>query len=345
MEIKKKYPGKRMSQIVHEGALNDVEVDLNAKIKRDGYVVLHYNGNIKFVLEKGYNTAVKSIVNCAVNDIAKKVIKTDSEGMIFGITSKGNAITFPVSALGEDKWKSKGMGINKIAKVDSDDKLLAIFTSDELKGKKLFIVTSMGMAKYIEVDEFTLDKKSLASAMAFKDEEDFIVAVEAVQPPEVDDGTRDARGYVLSISAEGMVLNSYDDIPTQGKKASGVKLMRLDDKDRIIFASHNDGSGEVVSLSDSGYAKRVILGCIEPRMRMSKGVKLSDSKSGECVYADLVTVPYDVAVIFPGGAVRSVNTEDIPIDERTNKGKNIIKAIAKDLNVMTVGDAKRHNII
>ena len=150
LEIKKKYPGKRMSQIVHEGALNDVEVDLNAKIKRDGYVVLHYNGNIKFVLEKGYNTAVKSIVNCAVNDIAKKVIKTDSEGMIFGITSKGNAITFPVSALGEDKWKSKGMGINKIAKVDSDDKLLAIFTSDELKGKKLFIVTSMGMAKYIE---------------------------------------------------------------------------------------------------------------------------------------------------------------------------------------------------
>lgn len=345
LEIKKKYPGKRMSQIVHEGALNDVEVDLNAKIKRDGYVVLHYNGNIKFVLEKGYNTAVKSIVNCAVNDIAKKVIKTDSEGMIFGITSKGNAITFPVSALGEDKWKSKGMGINKIAKVDSDDKLLAIFTSEELKGKKLFIVTSMGMAKYIEVDEFTLDKKSLASAMAFKDEDDFIVAVEAVQPPEVDDGTRDARGYVLSISAEGMVLNSYDDIPTQGKKASGVKLMRLDDKDRIIFASHNDGSGEVVSLSDSGYAKRVILGCIEPRMRMSKGVKLSDSKSGECVYADLVTVPYDVAVIFPGGAVRSVNTEDIPIDERTNKGKNIIKAIGKDLNVMTVGDAKRHNII
>ena len=66
------------------------------------------------------------------------------------------------------------MGINKIAKVDSDDKLLAIFTSDELKGKKLFIVTSMGMAKYIEVDEFTLDKKSLASAMAFKDEDDFM---------------------------------------------------------------------------------------------------------------------------------------------------------------------------
>lgn len=345
LEIKKKYPEKRMTQIVKEDALNDVEVDLNAKIKRDGFVVLHYNGNVKFVLEKGYNAAVKSIVNCSTNDIAKKVIKSDSESFLFGITSKGNAVTFPVSALGDDKWKSRGMGINKIAKVDSDDKLLNIFSPSELEGKKLLIVTSLGMAKYVDISEFSLDRKSLATAMTFKDGDDFVVGASVVEPPEFDDGTRESRGFVLSISADGMVLNSYDDIPTQGKKASGVKLMRLDDKDRIIFAQHNDGSGEVVSVSDSGYAKRVILGCLEPRMRMSKGVKLSDSKSGECIYADLVTIPYDFAVIFPGGEVRSINTEQIPIDDRANKGKNIIKSIAKDKNVMTIGDAKRHNII
>lgn len=344
LEIKKKYPDKRLTKIVHESSLNEVEVDLNAKIKRDGFVILHYNGNVKFVLEKGYNTAVKSIVNCGANDIAKKVIKSDNESLLFGITSKGNAITFQVSALGEDKWKSRGVGINKIAKVDSDDKLLEIFTEKELTGKKLLIVTSMGMAKYLDMSEFTFDKKSLTTAMTFKDEDDFVVSISAVAPPEFDDGTREARGFVLSISAEGMVLNSYDDVPTQGKKASGVKLMKLDEKDRIIFAQHNDGSGEVLSVSDSGYAKRVILGCIEPRMRMSKGVKLSDSKAGECIYADLVTIPYDFALIFPGGEVRSINTEQIPIDERTNKGKNIIKSVAKDKNVMTIGDAKRHNI-
>ncbi len=345
LEINKKYKQPRQSQIIHESAIADVEVDLNAKIKKDGYVVLHYNGNIKFVLDKGYNLASKSIVNCNAQDIAKKVIKTDSEGMLFGITSKGNAVTFPVAALGDDKWKSRGMGINKIAKADSDDVLLEIFKPEDIKGKKILLVTAMGMAKYADMSEFTFDKKSQTTAMSFKDEDDVIVSVSAVAPPEVDDGTRDARGYILSITADGMMLNSYDDIPTQGKKASGVKLMRLEDKDRIIFAAHNDGSGEVISVVDSGYAKRVILGCIEPRMRMSKGVRLNDSKLGECVYADIVTMPYDFALILPGGEVKSINTEQIGIEDRANKGKNILKTVSKDKNVLTIGGAKKHNII
>ena len=71
LEIKKKYPTPRLSEIVHESMIADVEVDLNAKIKKDGYVVLHYNGNVKFVLDKGYNLASKSIVNCNPQDLPK----------------------------------------------------------------------------------------------------------------------------------------------------------------------------------------------------------------------------------------------------------------------------------
>ncbi|MDE7080000.1 MAG: hypothetical protein K2O95_07795, partial [Clostridia bacterium] len=325
--------------------ITDTNIDLNAKIKREGFLVLNYNGNVKFVPEKGYNQASKSIVNCNLQDLAKKVVKTDSESLVFGITVKGNAITFPISAFGDDKWKSKGIGINKIAKVDSDDILLNIFTPAELKGKKILIVTAMGMAKYVDISEFSLDKKSQTTAMTFKDEDDQIVSVTAVAPPEIDDGTREARGFILAISADGMSLNCYDDVPTQGKKASGVKLMRLDDADKIIFAQHNDGNGEIVTILDNGSAKRVILGCIDPKMRMSKGIKLNDSKLGVCIFTDIVTEPYDIAVILPNGEVKSVNTEQISIEDRTNKGKNLIKIISKDKNVLTIGTARKHNIL
>lgn len=345
LEIKKKYPTPRLSEIVHESMIADVEVDLNAKIKKDGYVVLHYNGNVKFVLDKGYNLASKSIVNCNPQDLSKKVIKTDSEGMLFGITVKGNAVTFPVSALGEDKWKSRGMSVNKFAKVDSDDVFVQIFDEKEVKDKKMLIVTRMGMAKYVDLEEFTFDKKSLTTAMTFKDEDDRITAVELVTPPQVDDGTREARGYILSVTQNGMALVSYDDIPTQGRKAGGVKLMRFDDDDSLLFATHTDGNGEIISVLDSGYAKRVILGTIEPRMRMAKGNKIFDTKAGECVFIDVVTEPYDFAVVLPNGEVKSVNTEQIGIEDRANKGKNIIKIVSKDKNILTIGDCKRHNII
>lgn len=345
LEIKKKYPTPRLSEIVHESMIADVEVDLNAKIKKDGYVVLHYNGNVKFVLDKGYNLASKSIVNCNPQDLSKKVVKTDSEGMLFGITVKGNAVTFPVSALGEDKWKSRGMSVNKFAKVDSDDVFVQIFDEKEVKDKKMLIVTRMGMAKYVDLEEFTFDKKSLTTAMTFKDEDDRIAAVELVTPPQVDDGTREARGYILSVTQNGMALVSYDDIPTQGRKAGGVKLMRFDDDDSLLFATHTDGNGEIISVLDSGYAKRVILGTIEPRMRMAKGNKIFDTKAGECVFIDVVTEPYDFAVVLPNGEVKSVNTEQIGIEDRANKGKNIIKIVSKDKNILTIGDCKRHNII
>ena len=345
LEIKKKYPTPRLSEIVHESMIADVEVDLNAKIKKDGYVVLHYNGNVKFVLDKGYNLASKSIVNCNPQDLSKKVIKTDSEGMLFGITVKGNAVTFPVSALGEDKWKSRGMSVNKFAKVDSDDVFVQIFDEKEVKDKKMLIVTRMGMAKYVDLEEFTFDKKSLTTAMTFKDEDDRIAAVELVTPPQVDDGTREARGYILSVTQNGMALVSYDDIPTQGRKAGGVKLMRFDDDDSLLFATHTDGNGEIISVLDSGYAKRVILGTIEPRMRMAKGNKIFDTKAGECVFIDVVTEPYDFAVVLPNGEVKSVNTEQVGIEDRANKGKNIIKIVSKDKNILTIGDCKRHNII
>lgn len=345
LEIKKKYPTPRLSEIVHESMIADVEVDLNAKIKKDGYVVLHYNGNVKFVLDKGYNLASKSIVNCNPQDLSKKVIKTDSEGILFGITVKGNAVTFPVSALGEDKWKSRGMSVNKFAKVDSDDVFVQIFDEKEVKDKKMLIVTRMGMAKYVDLEEFTFDKKSLTTAMTFKDEDDRIAAVELVTPPQVDDGTREARGYILSVTQNGMALVSYDDIPTQGRKAGGVKLMRFDDDDSLLFATHTDGNGEIISVLDSGFAKRVILGTIEPRMRMAKGNKIFDTKAGECVFIDVVTEPYDFAVVLPNGEVKSVNTEQIGIEDRANKGKNIIKIVSKDKNILTIGDCKRHNII
>ncbi|MDE6189608.1 MAG: DNA topoisomerase 4 subunit A [Clostridia bacterium] len=345
LEMKKKYSQPRQSKIIHESKLGDVEVDLNAKIKREGYIILHYNGNLKFVLDKAYNLATKSIANCNAQDLAKKVIKTDSDSLLFGITNKGNAITFPISTFGDDKWKSKGIGVNKIAKADSDEVLLNVFDLKELKGKKILIVTAMGMAKYVEVSEFALDKKSQTTAMTFKEEDDYIISVNAVAPPTVDDGSREARGFILAITADGMTLNCYDDVPTQGKKASGVRLMRLDDKDKIIFAEHNDGNGEIVSILDNGLAKRVILGCIDPKMRMAKGVKLNDAKTGNCIFADIVTEPYDIAVVLPNGEVKSINTEQIAIEERTNKGKNLIKSISKDKNVLTIGVARKHNII
>ena len=94
-------------------------------------------------------------------------------------------------------------------------------------------------------------------------------------------------------------------------------------------------------VQENGYAKRVILAEIDPGRRYRKGVKLFDEKA-PAVYVGLVTMPYDFCIIDGEGKTYRVNTEDLPIDDRANKGKNILKSLkfpdkkvsgAKDNNI------------
>ena len=154
--------------------------------------------------------------------------------------------------------------------------------------------------------------------------------------------------YILFVTKKGMVLNAEADIPCQGKKASGVKGIQLADGDEVLFAAQHDCEGEIVVVTDVGFAKRVVLSSIEPMKRYRKGVTLNDDKkTGSIVFVDTVTMPYDFALQLVDGECLSVNTDDIDITDRTNKGKNVLKEACRkggsNLS-MVIADCKRHNI-
>lgn len=83
-------------------------------------------------------------------------------------------------------------------------------------------------------------------------------------------------------------------------------------------------------MTDNGYAKRVVLSSIEPMKRYRKGVTLSDpAKNGAIVFVDTVTMPYDFAVALVDGECVPVNTEDVPISDRTKKASTCSKRRAE----------------
>ncbi|MBO7244333.1 MAG: hypothetical protein J6V53_03515 [Alphaproteobacteria bacterium] len=54
------------------------------------------------------------------------------------------------------------------------------------------------------------------------------------------------------------------------------------------------------------------------------GVKIAElGKGGKVVFASFVKEPYDIAVIDTFGVAFTVNTEDLSIEGRTNKGKTL----------------------
>ncbi|MDD7351496.1 MAG: DNA topoisomerase 4 subunit A [Clostridia bacterium] len=336
-EIKKKYNEPRKSTIVAEHETISSDIDLSKiKLERKGFIVLGYEGEMRFLTEKSYAMASKSIVNCTAPNLARQVLPCTNDGNILGFTDKGNCVVFSLDDLPDDKWKSKGTAISKISKADSDEKLVAIFNPKDIKGKELYMMTKNGMVKRTAGDEFSADKKMLAPAIVLKDG-DVLRWVEI---------KREDSGFIFFATEQGMALNAQsDDIPLQGRKASGVRGVMLGEGDSVVYASQNDGAGEIVVIMENGLCKRIILPEIEPTKRFRKGVKLFDNSVGSAVFVGLVTYPYDIALVGMNKECVAINTEDIPIDKRTSKGKNILKLKAKEIGAMIVIDsARKHNI-
>ena len=339
LEIKRRYSDKRRSEIVSPDKVAIATIDPNAKIERSGVLVLTQGGYLKFMGEKNYRLASKSVVNCSSADLVRQVLKCDNSANLIGFTRKGLAVVFSVDSLGDDKWKSKGLPISKIAKADSDDRVLFVATPAMLEGKELCFFTRDGMVKKSEASEYGMEKKSVYPALVFKNDGDEVVNVEIVDPE---------NEFLLFVTEQGMVLNAESDIPQQGRKASGVRGIQLAEGDKVICAASHSNVGEIVVMNEGGVAKRVVVSSIEPTMRYRKGVQLSDvSKSGAIVFVDMVTMPYDFAIELVDGSCVPVNTEDVPIVDRTKKGVNVLKDACKNngsnLDMVAVS-VKRHNI-
>lgn len=314
LEIKKKYGDSRRARIVSAKDAQVQTVDLNAKIERSGYLVLTRSGALKFLSSRAYQMANKDIASCLESDLARRVVACDNNANLIGFTAKGNAVVFNVDSLDDDKWKSKGVSVSKIAKIDSDDELIEIMTQEQIAGKELYFYTVGGMVKKSSAEEYRTDKKTVYPAIVLKEGDRLLKA-------EVVDGECET---ILFVTRKGMALNARADIPQQGRKASGVKGIMLTEYDTVIYAAQNAGAGEIVVVNASGCARRVLLPDIDPCRRYCKGEKLNDSvKQGELAYVGIVTQPFDLALMIGEDKTEALNTEAIPIADKTAKGKKI----------------------
>ena len=335
LDIKKRFATPRMTKIINEEDIKIKTQEVIEAVSYKGYLILNQNGNLKFLNEKAHNMSSKGIVNNDASTFVKKTLYVESQSKVIGFTKKGMAVVFTVADVQDDKWKSRGTSISKLGKVDPDDDLITIMSPKELKNNDLFFVTKQGMIKRTESKEFILDKKSTTPAIILKDD-DVLVNVQAASPD---------TENILFVTQLGNVLNAFNDVAAQGKKATGVKGIKLEPKDYVAYMAMNNQEGEILVVLRNGYAKRVILATIDPKNRYGKGVTLFDAKKvKDLMMVSLVKEPFDFAIAMESGNSYSVNTEDIEIADRTSKGKNIFK-VAKIKDDSEIKIVCEHNAI
>lgn len=333
-EVRRKYKRARRSQLIMNGIeveKNDFdEVDLDYVEERKGIAVLTRAQNIKFMSNKAFNAGGINVNDASLNDIAAQYIPCDNSRPIYGFTNLGNTVRIDVNALSDDKWRNKGTALNKVAKLAKNEKVLALFNADTLEKNRLVFYTSNGMIKCSDGKEYLIEK-DVFQAITLKNEGEEVIGVEVKE----DDKN------IFMATADGVCCNMESDIPTYSRRSAGVIGIQLNDGDKVICARQLNDEGEIVCVTDKGYAKRIIVANLKISKRNRKGIKLQDlnEKSGmSLVMVNYVRMPYDIALVTSDNSIIALNTEDISIENTLSKGKLVVPK-----NIVLI-NAFKHNI-
>ena len=128
------------------------------------------------------------------------------------------------------------------------------------------------------------------------------------------------------ITNVGNVLNATTgDVPVQGRIASGVKGMQMDETAWLAGICTAENTGYAVIVTNQGNAKKVAMKEIDKMVRYRKGLAIATgmAKGEEIVFATFARPGDDLVVKTERGELLARNVDKIPTVTRVGKMKNI----------------------
>lgn len=326
LEIKKEQNSARMSVIVSsedEAEKYQAPTAAEAVPYRDGVICLNSDGLLRFMSQKSFSTAQKDFASIDKEALPVQSLSVNNKGNLYAFTNLGNLVKIDVTTLPEKRFKEKAYKVGTLNQdVKTGESVVKLIFFDGAPVGELIMFTKQGVVKRVDLGEFTETNKSYLQAIIVADGDE-LINVEVVN----DDLS------VMEVSTDGQVLlYSAVEVPIQGRKAAGVKGMKLNDGASIAFGGQVEEEGEIVVATNNGYLKRVITSTIDVSSRYLKGVKLVELEKSVVKYIATVKMPYDL-VFVAGAETRVINTDDIRLDTRTTKGKQIFKTAPIELVV------------
>lgn len=323
-EIKKKYPSERMTEI--EAEIEEIKIETQVLVAQEEVVVtVTKDGYIKRSSLRSYGASKPEEVGMKEGDALLYSQQLNTLDHLLLVTNKGNVIYRPVHELTDLKWKDLGEHISQnVLTLAQDEMIIGVFAYKVLDPMKNFVLISKkGMIKQTRMTEFEpwrTYKTRPMTIMKLKDDTDELLNVFLVDQNEPMDI------FLVSHRAFGLRY-ALTEVPVVGPKAAGVKAMNLKDDDVIVngLVVYSEGDTPVVIITQRGAAKRMLAQEI---------TQLGRAKRGLMVLRELKKNPHRVVYMGSGennilhvtnqkGQTIEVDTEQIPINDRTSNGSFI----------------------
>jgi len=323
IEIKEKYPTKRLTQIEEDTQ----DIDIEDLIPNEEMVVtITHRGYVKRVPLKTYERQNrggkgKKALSIYEDDFIEDFYVANSHDTLMIITDKGQLHWLKVYKIPEGSRTSKGKAIVNLINLDKDEKIQTIIkTSDFDENRSLAFFTKKGIVKRTNLSEFKNVRSNGIRAISI-DEDDELVTAKIVEAEDKE---------LFIVTKKGMAIRfPIESVREMGRNARGVKgiTFKIDDDEVVGALSLRDENQEILTVSEKGFGKRTSANLYRLTNRGGKGViamKLTN-KTGDLVGVVATEEDHDLMILTSSGKMIRVSIDSISKSGKNTQGVRVVR--------------------
>jgi len=336
-DIRDRYGIDRRSEI--RGEIEELKVNLEVIVApEDVKVALTNEGYIKRTSMMSFTRSGGEVESTGMKegDYLRCLFEVNTVDSLLIFTHRGQYFHLPVHQIPEYKWKDNGTAIVNVIPITREDRIVSVIPIKDFtdESKSLVFLTKLGQVKRTPLGEYATNRLTAIAACKLSDGDEVIDV-------KLSSGDQE----LLLISKLGQSIRFREqEVSSMGRVSGGVRGINLAEGDEVIGGLWLEGDeGEVLVFSDRGYAKRSLVVDYPQQGRGGKGVSTFEFKEGkrvrsngtQLVKAFLVKEAYMLSVVTSTGEVRTVDTEQVPIEDRRATGKQVV-SLAKDQQILDI---------
>ncbi|SEB61993.1 DNA gyrase subunit A [Paenibacillus sp. GP183] len=325
-EIRTKYGIDRRSEL--QGEVEELKVGLEVMVtSEDVFVTLSNEGYVKRTSKLSFTRSGGEMESTGVKegDFMRFLLDVNTIESLLIFTKRGQYYLLPVHQVPEYKWKENGTAIVNVIPIAKEDRIVNVIPLKNFDDptKSLVFVTRKGQVKRTELKEYMTNRSIGIVACKLSDQDEVIHV-------HLSDNTKE----ILLVTKQGMSIRfREEEVNPMGRAAAGVRGIQLKDDDEVIAAEWIYGDeGEVLVISDLGYAKRSLVVDYPIQGRGGKGILTFEFKEGKRVRPNgsmlirtfIVKMDYIITAIMASGERIRFSTETAPLEDRKAPGRQLI---------------------
>ncbi|MBI2551741.1 DNA gyrase subunit A [Candidatus Uhrbacteria bacterium] len=259
-------------------------------------------------------------------DVVEHLFSTSTHADLLFFTNRGRVFKLKAYEVPQTTRTAKGQAVVNFLELGPGEKVSSVLSLKELGDYKyLVMVTNRGLIKKVNIEDFSVVRRSGLIAIKLKPEDN----LEWIKPST-------GKDEITLITDQGQSIRFKEtDVRPMGRVAAGVRGIRLKGKDRVVGMDVLDsklvekGLMELFVLMESGFGKRTEVKSYKVQRRGGSGIKTAKvtPKTGAVVGAFVANAKdeRDIIVISKRGQVLRTPFRTISVQGRATQGVRVMR--------------------